>query len=42
LGGPEIVKPEVIVTFLGEFLDYLTVDNVKVDEIDWDEFVKTL
>ena len=38
----EANKPEDIETSLGEFLDYLTVDNVKVDEIDWDEFVKTL
>jgi len=38
----EADKPEDIVTSLGEFLDYLTVDNVKVDEIDWAEFAKTL
>jgi hypothetical protein len=38
----EADKPEDIVTSLGEWLDYLTVDNVKVDEIDWAEFAKTL
>ena len=38
----EADKPEDIVASLGEFLDYLTVDNVKVDEIDWAEFAKTL
>jgi hypothetical protein len=27
---------------LGEFLEYLTVDNLKVDEVDWEEFAKTL
>ena len=38
----EADKPEDIETSLGEFLDYLNVDNVKVDEIDWAEFAKTL
>ena len=38
----EADKPEDIETSLGEFLDYLTVDNVKVDEIDWAEYAKTL
>jgi hypothetical protein len=38
----EADKPEDIETSLGEFLEYLTVDNVKVDEIDWAEYVKTL
>ena len=38
----EADKPEDIETSLGEFLDYLTVDNVKVNEIDWAEFAKTL
>jgi hypothetical protein len=38
----EADKPEDIVTSLGEWLDYLTVDNVKVDEIDWAEYAKTL
>ena len=38
----EADKPEDIETTLGGFLDYLTVDNIEVDEIDWEEFVKTL
>jgi hypothetical protein len=38
----EADKPEDIETSLGEFLEYLTVDNIKVDEVDWEEFVKTL
>jgi hypothetical protein len=38
----EADKPEDIETTLGQFLDYLTVDNIKVDEIDWEEFAKTL
>ncbi len=38
----EADKPEDIETSLGEFLEYLTVDNIKVDEIDWEEIVKTL
>jgi len=38
----EADKPEDIKTSLGEFLDYLTVDNFKVEEIDWAEYAKTL
>lgn len=38
----EADKPEDIEKTLGEFLEYLTVDNVKVDEIDWAEYAKTL
>jgi hypothetical protein len=38
----EADKPEDIETSLGKFLDYLTVDNIKVDEIDWEQFAKTL
>ncbi len=38
----EADKPEDIETTLGEWLDYLTVDNFKVDEVDWAEYVKTL
>ena len=38
----EADKPEDIETSLGKWLDYLTVDNVKVDEIDWAEVAKTL
>ena len=38
----EADKPEDIETSLGEFLEYLTVDNIKVDEVNWEEFVKTL
>ena len=29
-------------TSMGPLLEYLTVDNIKVDEIDWLEFAKTL
>lgn len=38
----EADKPEDIVATLGPLLDYLTVDNIKVDEIDWAEVAKTL
>ncbi len=38
----EADKPEDIETSLGQFFEHLTVDNIKVDEIDRDEFVKTL
>ena len=38
----EAEKPEDIETTLGPFLDYLTVDNIKVDETDWAEYAKTL
>ena len=38
----EANEPEDIVATLGPLLDYLTVDNIKVDEIDWEEFAKTL
>jgi hypothetical protein len=27
---------------LGKWLDYLTIDNIKVDEVDWEEYAKTL
>ena len=38
----EADKPEDIEATLGEFLEYLTVDNLKVNEVDWEEFAKTL
>lgn len=38
----EADKPEDIEASLGEFHEYLTVDCMKVDEIDWEEFAKTL
>jgi hypothetical protein len=38
----EADKPEDIKATLGKFLDYVTIDNIKVDEIDWAEFAKTL
>jgi hypothetical protein len=38
----EADKPEDIKTSLGKWLDYLTVDNMQVDEVDWAEYVKTL
>ncbi len=38
----EADKPEDIEASLGQFLDYVTIDNFKVDEIDWQEFAKTL
>ena len=36
----EADKPEDIEASLGQFLDYLTIDNIKVDEIDWEEAAK--
>jgi hypothetical protein len=38
----EAEKPEDIVATLGKWLDYLTIDNIKVDEVDWEEYAKTL
>ena len=38
----EANKPEDIEASLGQMLDYVTVDNFQVDEIDWEEFAKTL
>jgi hypothetical protein len=38
----EADKPEDIEASVGPLLDYLTIDNFKVDEIDWEEFAKTL
>ena len=38
----EAEKPEDIETTLGQWLEYLTVDSMKVDEVDWDEYAKTL
>lgn len=38
----EADKPEDIEATLGPMLDYLTIDNIKVDEIDWEEFAKSL
>jgi len=38
----EAEKPEDINTSLGQFLEYLTVDNLKVDEVDWEAYAKTL
>ena len=36
----EADKPEDIEATLGPVLDYLTVDNIQVDEIDWEEMAK--
>ena len=36
----EAEKPEDIEASLGEFLDYVTIDNLQVDEIDWEEAAK--
>jgi hypothetical protein len=36
----EADKPEDIEATLGDFLNYLTVDNLQVDEIDWEEAAK--
>ena len=36
----EAEKPEDIEASLGDFLNYLTVDNLQVDEIDWEEAAK--
>ena len=38
----EADKPEDIEATLGPMLDYVTVDNIKVGETDWEEFAKTL
>ena len=38
----EADKPEDIEASVGDLLDYITIDNFKVDEIDWEEFAKTL
>ena len=38
----EADKPEDIEASVGQLLDYITIDNFKVDEIDWEEFAKTL
>lgn len=40
----EADKPEDVEATLREwkFLDYLTLDNIKVDEIDWPELAKTV
>jgi hypothetical protein len=38
----EADKPEDINASLGQFLDYVTIDIFKVDEIDWQEFAKSL
>ena len=38
----EAEKPEDIETTFGDFLDYLTLDTFKVDELDWAEFAKSL
>ena len=34
------LKPEDIVASLGDFLNFVTVDNFQVDEIDWEEAAK--
>jgi hypothetical protein len=36
----EAEKPEDIEASLGDFLDYVTIDNLQVDEIDWEEAAK--
>lgn len=38
----EAENPKDIETTLGGFLDYLTVDSLKVDEIVWEDFAKSL
>ena len=38
----EADKPKDIETTLGKWLDYLTIDSMRVDEVDWAEYVKTL
>ncbi len=38
----EADKPEDIEASVGDLLDYITIDNFQVDEIDWEEFAKTL
>ena len=36
----EAEKPEDIEASLGEFLNYVTIDNLQVDEIDWEQAAK--
>jgi len=36
----EAEKPEDIEASLGDFLNYITIDNLQVDEIDWEEAAK--
>jgi hypothetical protein len=36
----EADKPEDIEASLGDFLNYVTIDNIQVDEIDWEEAAK--
>ena len=36
----EADKPEDIEASLGDFLNYVTIDNIQVDEIDWEEVAK--
>ena len=36
----EAEKPEDIEASLGDFLNYVTVDNLQVDEIDWEQAAK--
>ena len=38
----EANKPEDIEATIEGLLEYLTIDNIQVDEIDWEEFAKTL
>ncbi|MGC9966739.1 MAG: hypothetical protein ABSE08_15145 [Syntrophobacteraceae bacterium] len=38
----EAEHPKDVVLALGKFLDYLTVDCVPVDEIDWAEYAASL
>jgi len=37
----EADKPEDIEASLGDFLNYVTIDNLQVDEIDWAEAAAT-
>jgi len=36
----EAEKPEDIEASLGDFLNFVTIDNLQVDEIDWEEVAK--
>ena len=36
----EAEKPEDIEASLGDFLNFVTIDNLQVDEIDWEEAAK--
>lgn len=38
----EADKPEDITASMGPLLEYLTLDNIQVEEIDWPELGKTL